>query len=499
MQGLQDYGRAGGRMARTLPAALEHSTMMVGSDAVLEPRPHGFFIAPFLMHWRSSMADAASGRSTMVRFPTEPIHAVTTPLARFLHIQTASGIVLLLATAAALGLANSPLAERYRAFWDTPIILTIGGFQLSHTLQEWINDGLMVIFFFVIGLEVKRELVLGELRDARRAALPIAAALGGMLAPAGIYLALQYGQPGERGWGIPMATDIAFVVGCMALLGPRVPHGLRIMLLSLAIADDIGAILVIAIGYTAELHLEALAVGVVLMIVVVACARVGVRSILVYTLLGIAVWLAFLKSGVHATIAGVILGLLTPSRHYLGADVADQFLDRARNLIQGDWDQQAHRADQVRQVQWAMRETISPLEYLEQTMHPWIGFAIMPIFALANAGVAVQFSSIGAPVSVAVMLGLIVGKPLGIVVFSWLAVKAGLARLPSGVDWRAMVGAGCLAGIGFTMALFIADLALDGPLLDTAKIGILAGSTISAVLGLILLLLTLPKPSESAA
>jgi NhaA family Na+:H+ antiporter len=465
-----------------------------GSDAVLELQPHGFFVALPAISRRLLMADPAS-EGPAARLPVEPIHALTTPLARFLHIETASGIVLLIATAAALGLANSPLADRYRAFWDTPIVLTIGGFQLAHTLQEWINDGLMVIFFFVIGLEVKRELVLGELRDVRRATLPIAAALGGMVAPAGIYLALQHGQPGARGWGIPMATDIAFVVGCMALLGPRVPHGLRIMLLSLAIADDIGAILVIAIGYTAELHFDALAVGILLMIAVAVCARLGVRSILVYTLLGSAVWLAFLKSGVHATIAGVILGMLTPSRQYLETGTAEQFLERTRQLFQGNWERQSHRADQVRQLQWAVRETISPLEYLEQTMHPWIGFAIMPIFALANAGVPVHLSELGAPVSLAVMLGLVIGKPLGIVLFSWLAVKAGLARLPSGVDWRAMVGAGCLAGIGFTMALFIAGLALADPLLDTAKIGILAGSTVSAILGMVLLLLTLPNPS----
>ncbi|MBL8799980.1 MAG: Na+/H+ antiporter NhaA [Planctomycetia bacterium] len=434
-----------------------------------------------------------------VALPREPIHAVTTPLARFLHIETASGIVLLIATAAALALANSPYAPAYRTFWDTPVVLTIGAVHLSHTMQEWINDGVMVIFFFVIGLEVKRELVLGELRDVRRATLPLAAALGGMLAPAGIYLALQHGQPGERGWGIPMATDIAFVVGCMALLGPRVPHGLRIMLLSLAIADDIGAILVIAVGYTADLHFDALGVGLGLMAAVAACARLGVRSILVYSVLGFAVWLAFLKSGVHATIAGVILGLLTPSRRYLGTETVDQFLERARQLFQGDWDNQAHRAMHVRKLQWAMREAISPLEYLEQTMHPWVGFAIMPLFALANAGVPVQVGALGAPISVAVILGLMLGKPLGIVLFSWLAVRCNLAKLPTGVDWRVMVGAGCLAGIGFTMALFIADLALDDEQLVTAKIGILAGSTVSAALGLGLLLLTLPKPPTGGA
>jgi Na+:H+ antiporter, NhaA family len=431
--------------------------------------------------------------------PVEPIQLLVSPLVRFLHVQAASGIVLVLATITALVLANSPAGARYQAFWDTPVVLTIGSFSLGHSVQEWINDGLMVIFFFVIGLEVKRELVLGELRDVRRAALPIAAALGGMVAPAGIYLALQHGQPGERGWGIPMATDIAFVVGCMALLGPRVPHGLRVVLLSLAIADDVGSILVIAIGYTAEIHWGALFVGLALMAAVVVFTRLGVRSSSFYTLLGILVWLAFLKSGVHATIAGVLLGLLTPARTYLSKGTFGQLLEWARQVLEGDWEKEPHRVEKVRRLQWAARETISPLEYLEQTLHPWVGFAIMPIFALANAGVPIQLDALGAPVSLAVMLGLLIGKPVGIVLLSWLAVRAGLAKLPDGVGWKALVGAGCLAGIGFTMALFIAGLALTGSLLDTAKIGILSGSVLSAALGMVLLLLTLPKVSPDSA
>src|SRR5262249_31535089 len=404
--------------------------------------------------------------------PVEPIQFLVSPLVRFLHVQAASGIVLVLATLTALVLANSPAGASYQALWDTPVVLTIGSFSLNHSVQEWINDGLMVIFFFVIGLEVKRELVLGELREVRRAALPIAAALGGMVAPAGIYLALQHGQPGERGWGIPMATDIAFVVGCMALLGPRVPHGLRVMFLSLAIADDVGSILVIAIGYTAEIHWGALFVGLAVMAAVVVFTRLGVRSSSFYTLLGILVWLAFLKSGVHATIARVLLGLLTPAPTYLRKGTFGQLLEWARQVLEGDWEKEPHRVEKVRRLQWAARETISPLEYLEQTLHPWVGFAIMPIFALANAGVPIQLDALGAPVSVAVMLGLLIGKPVGIVLLSWIAVRAGLAKLPDGVGWKALVGAGCLAGIGFTMALFIASLALTGPLLYTAKIGI---------------------------
>lgn len=429
--------------------------------------------------------------------PIEPIHRLTTPFSQFLRVETASGIVLLIATAIALIVANSPWGPAYLAFWNTDITLQVGDFVLAHTLQEWINDGLMVIFFFVIGLEVKHEMVYGELREVRRASLPIMAAIGGMLAPAGIYLALQYGAPGERGWGIPMATDIAFVVGCMALLGSRAPHGLRVMLLTLAIADDIGAILVIAIGYTDHLNLGALAGGLVLIGAVVLILRLGVRSIAFYALLGTIIWLLFLKSGVHATIAGVILGLLTPARQYLSNSAAGATLERLGAALTGDWDDHSTRADRVHHLRWIARETVSPLDYLERTMHPWVGFFIMPIFALANAGVPIQFADFAAPVSVAVILGLVLGKPLGILIACWLAVKTGIAKLPSGVSWPMIVGGGCLAGIGFTMALFVAGLALPEPLLTTAKVGILIGSLVSAVLGTALLIITSrPKPIE---
>jgi NhaA family Na+:H+ antiporter len=445
------------------------------------------------------MADPARAEAEALGVPVEPIQRLVSPLVRFLHVETASGIVLLLATAAALVLANSPAADGYWAFWHTEVVLQIGSSSLGHSLQEWINDGLMVLFFFVIGLEVKRELVLGELRDVRRAALPVVAALGGMVAPAAIYLALQYGEPGQRGWGIPMATDIAFVVGCMALLGPRVPHGLRVLLLSLAIADDIGAILVIAVGYTDHVSLGALLGDLALIGAVVVCARLGVRSVGVYTLLGVLVWLVFLKSGVHATLAGVILGLLTPARPYLSEGAFGRILGRARQILEGDWEKEPDRAEKVRQFRWAAREMVSPLEYLEQTLHPWVGFVIMPVFALANAGVPIDLGALASPVSVAVLLGLLLGKPAGILLFSWLAVRAGLARLPEGVSWRVLAGGGCLAGIGFTMALFIADLALPGPLLDTAKIGVLAGSVLSAALGMALLLAWAKAPAESTA
>jgi NhaA family Na+:H+ antiporter len=376
-----------------------------------------------------------------------PIQRLSAALERFLRVESAGGIVLLACAALALVLANSPAAERFLGIWDAKLF--------AHSLRHWINDGLMAVFFFVIGLEVKRELVLGELRDPQRAALPVAAALGGLLVPEVFYLALQGGGPAAAGWGVPMATDIAFVVGCLALLGERVPPALRVLLLSLAIADDLGAIAVIAIGYTDALDLRALGLGLAGFAGVFALGRAGVQSFLVYTLAGAGIWLAFHESGVHATLAGVGLGLLTP----------------------------AH----------AQKGRASPLETLEHALHPWVSFAIMPLFALANAGVPVTLGTFADPVALAVCAGLVLGKPLGIGAFAWLALRLGIAEVAREIDWGVLLGAGALAGIGFTMSLFIAGLALEGPALDAAKLGTLAGSALSAALGMSLLAWRLPR------
>jgi NhaA family Na+:H+ antiporter len=428
-----------------------------------------------------------------IALPEKPIRRLTVPLERFMHVEAASGIVLLAATIIALVLANSVWSSGFLGFWKTEMGFTLGGFDMHHSLQHWINDGLMAIFFFVIGLEVKRELVIGELRDPRRAALPIVAALGGMAAPAAIYLALEAGGPGARGWGIPMATDIAFVVGCMAILGSRVPNGLRVVLLSLAIADDIGAILVIAIGYTDSLNMTALLLGFVGLGLVFFLSRLGVRSLLMYTLVGTLVWLAFHESGVHATIAGVLLGLLTPTRAYLEHSIFGQILDRGADIFHGGaWNDVSHRAIKVARFRELARETVSPVEYLEAVLHPWVSFLIMPLFALANAGVPFELSDFADPVAQAVAAGLLIGKPLGIVVFSFVAIRVGLARLPEGVGWGALSGGGFLAGIGFTMALFIAGLALEGDVLDAAKVGVLGASALAATIGMLVLVWHLP-------
>jgi NhaA family Na+:H+ antiporter len=419
------------------------------------------------------------------------------PFARFLQVESASGAVLLVCTAAALLTANSLWAGRYAGFWNTHFRIGLGPWPLDESLLHWVNDVLMTIFFFVVGLEIKRELVAGELRDPKKAALPIMAALGGMVAPATIYLLLQGGQSGESGWGIPMATDIAFVVGFLALLGRRVPLGLKILLLSLAIADDIGAVLVIAIFYSTEVSFAALGFAALGFAAIFCLNRIGVRPVSIYFIVGAGIWLAFLKSGVHPTVAGVLLGLLTPASAWFHDDAFYHVAKDVLHRLQTD-DEERRETDRNRmidQLAYAAREAISPLERLETALHPWVAFVIMPLFALANGGVRVEPAAFTHPVALAVAAGLVLGKPLGILLFSWGAVRWGMARLPSGVNWKVMLGAGCLAGIGFTMSLFIAGLALEGELLDAGKIGTLSGSATSAIVGSLLLLVFLPKPN----
>jgi len=431
--------------------------------------------------------------------PREPIDLVIDPLKRFLHVEAASGAVLLMATVVALLLANSPLRDAYAAIWETRLGFRLGDGGVVLSLLHWINDGLMTVFFFVIGLEVKREMVMGELRDLRRATLPLAAAIGGMLVPAAVYLALQAGAEGARGWGIPMATDIAFVVGCLAVFGPRIPTGLRVLLLSLAIADDIGAILVIAVGYTDHLDLGALALGILGIGLLLAMMRAGVRNTGVYLIVMLLIWHEVHESGIHATLAGVIFGLLTPTTALVSESRLGRIVRRASSFLHGEgWTGSGERYATLRGMERATREAFSPLERLETELHPWVGFLIMPVFALANAGVPVRLGDFADPLALAVVAGLLLGKPAGILLFGWIAVRLGIARLPTGVNWRVFAGGGCLAGIGFTMSLFIAGLALDGELLAAAKVGILAASALSAVIGLALLHRFLPPAARPA-
>ncbi len=439
---------------------------------------------------------AKKTKRTNPHLPVPPVRRWTRPLANFLEVESASGLVLFVCTIIAMVLANSIYADDYHKLWHTPVGIEFGPLKLGGELGHFlINDVLMTIFFFVVGLEIKREMVAGELRDSRKAALPVVAALGGMLVPAAIYYFLQAGQPGEHGWGIPMATDIAFVVGVMALLGKRVPFGLKIMLLSLAIADDIGAVVVIAFFYSSGLNFTMLGLATAGFVLTYGLHRAGVRTVPVYVVIGALIWLAVYKSGVHPTIAGVLLGLLTPAKAWIGDKTLVEVLRDAIENVPGDGPE---RHDTLKAVEFTAREGISPLERLEVGLHPWVGFLIMPLFALANAGVHVEVAELTNPVATAVALGLFLGKPIGIVLFSFVAVKVGIATLPQNVNWWIMLGGGLLAGIGFTMSLFVAGLAFSGDahLLAAGKIGTLTGSVVSAIVGIILLLLTLPKRAQ---
>jgi NhaA family Na+:H+ antiporter len=415
------------------------------------------------------------------------------PLERFLHIEAASGVLLLVATAVALTWANSPWAQDYLHFWHTPVGIRIGGFVFDRSLEWVVNDGLMVIFFFVVGMEIRREIHHGELSEWRRAALPAAAALGGMLAPAGLYLVFAGDSATRSGWGVPMATDIAFAVGILTLLGTRVPAALRVLLLALAVIDDLGAIVVIAIFYSSGIELSGLLVAALGLGGVLAMQRFGVRAKLLYVAPSVVAWAGVYAAGIHPTVAGVIIGLLTPVRAWLGphgfvAGVRHE-LDHVTNV-----DPEAitshELAKSLRHVDVARREAMSPAESLIETLHPWVAFGIMPVFALANAGVIVTGGSFDAAswsVATAVAIGLFVGKPVGIFATSWLTLRLGIGTLPAGLTLRHLVVLGVVAGVGFTMALFIAQLAFtDAGLLSAAKLGVLTASGAAAVLGLVL-------------
>jgi NhaA family Na+:H+ antiporter len=435
------------------------------------------------------MSKDLQANTDLTRLPREFVDRLTQPFARFLRIEAAGGAILLLFTVAALVLSNSPWSPLFSNAWEARVGLQLGSLEFARSLRDWINDGLMTLFFFVVALELKRELVLGELNNPRMAALSIAAALGGMLVPAALYLMLQSGHPGQTGWGTVMATDTAFVIGCLALLGSRIPKSLRVFMLSLAIVDDIGAILVVAIGYSSHIAWGAIALGALGVAIVRALALVGVRSVPVYFLVGCFIWLAVDASGIHATITGVILGLLTPARRWVTDERLYAILGRVVAYPAGDEGSGDTKDRQTLQVaEIAARETLSPVERLEIALHPWVGFVIMPLFAFANAGVPLSLGDLGNSVTVAVFVGFALGKPIGVLMFSWLAVRSGIAIRPPELSWRLLAGGGLLAGIGFTMALFIANLAFSKSLIDGAKLGIFLASVFSAGAGLVLLM-----------
>ena len=404
------------------------------------------------------------------------------PMLHFLHYQAGGGIVMLAATALALVWANSPWRGSYHALLDSHTRVEFGGLLvLDERFEEWVNDALMVVFFFVVSLEIKRELVVGALRKPAAAALPAIAAVGGMAAPAVIYALVNAGGEGAEGWGIPMATDIAFAVGVVSLLGRSVPGSLKVFLLTLAIVDDIGAIVVIAVFYTSDISMIWLAAsgGIVLLLVLMRLARLWYTP--VYLVVGVVFWLALFESGVHATIAGVVMGMFAPARPLMGRTRLSPLLQRS--LSEGPFD-----AASARRALFEVRERVSVADRIGDELRPWTSFVIVPVFALANAGVELSPGALGealrSPVTVGIVLGLVLGKLAGVASFTWLAVRLGLCELPQGATWPKIIGIGGVAGIGFTVSLFITNLAFGSTeITDQAKIGILAASVIAALTG----------------
>jgi NhaA family Na+:H+ antiporter len=407
----------------------------------------------------------------------------------FIENNASGGIVLFAAALLALAWSNSPFSGSYEELWETPIGLTFGDRTFELTLRHWINDGLMAIFFLYVGLEIKRELVVGELDSRQRALLPVAAAIGGAAVPALIFIAVVgIGSAETRGWGVPMATDIAFVLGVLALLGSRAPLAVRIFVTALAIVDDLLAVVVIAVFYTAELSFAHVAAASVFVVLLAGANWLGARRAIVYAVLGVGLWLAVLGSGVHPTVAGVLLAITIPARARVSPR---EFVARARSTVddlteQSDQSPQ-HRQEKLSELRDVAREAQAPMIAIEHGLSRWVAFLIVPVFALANAGVSLTgdvAAAVADPVFLGIVAGLILGKQLGITAGAWLVVRIGWAKLPPGVTWRLVYGAAWLCGIGFTMSLFIADLAFgSSDSLRAAKIAILVASVIAGVVG----------------
>lgn len=425
---------------------------------------------------------------------------------RFLHSQVASSVVLIAFTVLAIGWANSPWTDRYFELAATEIGIYWGEHGLHHSLDHWIKDGLMAIFFFVVGLEIKREIVIGELSSFKRAALPVTAALGGAVMPAAIYLAFNFGSEGVRGWGVPMATDIAFALGVLALFGSRVPIGLKIFLTALAIADDMLAVLVIVFFYTEQVNAAALGLSGLFLFLIIGASRLGIRAMWVYILLMIAVWVSMEASGVHATVAGVLIALITPVRALIEPsefiEVTRKNLERLQRtkLTRESMIENQAQRDALSEMEIAAEDMIPPGIAFEHQLHPVQAYLILPLFALFSAGVTFSAATLDAfpgSVGLGIVAGLVLGKPLGIMLFGWLATRSGYAEMPSGVTWPQLWAVSALAGIGFTMSIFIGELAfLDAARLDEAKIAIFVASLTSGILGCILLHKFLPPATQ---
>jgi NhaA family Na+:H+ antiporter len=442
-----------------------------------------------------------SGEGLSAPMGKSHIDVLTAPFARFAKIEASGGIILLVSTAVALAWANSPWEHVYETLWNTPVTIGFGRFVLSETRHHWINDGLMSIFFFLVGLEIKREVLIGELSSLKQAAFPFIAAVGGSVVPAVIYLLATQASGAQRGWGIPMATDIAFALGVLALLGDRVPATLKVFVAALAIVDDILCVLVISVFYTSDISFVSLGIALAGLAVCCLANWLGVRTPAIYAFISVFVWLAVLKSGVHATIAGVLLAFTIPAKTFIDRP---EFLTRSRSLLNRIEQADPHSSeehDAVHGLELQCELIQSPLHRIEHRLQPWVSFFIMPLFALANAGVPILGNlraAVTHPVTLGVALGLFAGKPMGITAAAWLGTKLKIAAAPAGVNWKQIVGASWLCGIGFTMSLFIAGLAFgEGTLLDLSKIGTLGASVLAGAGGAMVLRRAVPlRPSQ---
>lgn len=418
------------------------------------------------------------------------------PTQRFFRKEASSSLLLLGATIAALIWANSQIGDTYHRFWHTEVSVVFGDYNVSKTLVHWINDGFMALFFFTVGLEIKREILVGELASPRKALLPAISAVGGMVVPGLIYLAFNFGSEYSSGWGIPMATDIAFALGALALFGRKLPLGLRVFLAAFAIADDLGVVFIIALFYTKEIVWQYIVICIFLVLLLAVANFLWIRWALLYALLGLAIWFFILGSGVHPTVAGIIVSLFIPAR---GRYDTDRFLQNVNQLMDKFQceDQSCGYSILLNQehlyavhaLEMACHDVETPLQRLLHTLHPWVAFLILPVFALSNSGLIFNEINLSEAalhsVSLGVVFGLVFGKPIGIGLFSYLAVKSGAASLPEGVGWAHILGAAMLGGIGFTMSLFISDLSFSFPqILDYSKMAILAGSVLSAIVGI---------------
>lgn len=431
-------------------------------------------------------------------FGDTPSQRLVKPFQEFAKLESSGGIVLIISTILALILANSALSKIYHNIWQTKLTITLGQFTLTEPLLLWINDGLMALFFLVVGLEIKREILEGELSSFKHAALPVAAALGGMIFPAILYYAINAGEPSAHGWGIPMATDIAFSLGVLTLLGKKAPSALKAFVAALAIADDVGGVLVIALFYTSKISLDAVLFGLGVTAVLITLNRLSVRHPAPYIILGIFLWFAFLKSGIHATLAGVLLALLIPAHSKIRTK---EFINKQQSLLKKlkpsiDKKALSHEDYQstMKQLNGLNKHFEAPMHRLNRELLPLVTFLIIPIFAFANAGINIgsNFSNaISSPVVLGVVIGLVFGKQLGITLFAWIAVKTGFGSLPRNVSWTHIYGAAWLCGIGFTVAIFIANISfIDETLITQAKMGILFASLLAGAGGYLILRLT---------